>query len=125
MIEPYKIKALVGSLYRLKLPTSMRIHDVFHSNLLQKAATDPLPGQHNNPEPPVVIDGEEEWEVDDILDAKRAPGRGRKVLFRVKWKGYNEDLGRQGHLGVTLYHPSRFVHDRSPRGVPYEKKVFS
>ena len=48
----------------------MKIHNVFHSNLLQKASTDPLTGQVNEPAPPVIIDNEEEWEVEDILDAR-------------------------------------------------------
>ena len=59
MIEPYKVKKLVRSSYWLNLPTSIRIHDIFHPNLLQTATTNPLPGQHNKPEPLIVIDGEE------------------------------------------------------------------
>ena len=34
MVGPFKIKALVRSLCRLELPTSMKIHDVFHPSLL-------------------------------------------------------------------------------------------
>ena len=34
MISSYKIKELIGSLYQLDLPTSIRIHNVFHLNLL-------------------------------------------------------------------------------------------
>ena len=87
-IGPYKITELVRLSYRLDLPASMRTHDVFHPSLLRPAAEDPLPGQHNDPPPPVVVNDEEEWEVDDILDAKK---HGRRVLFRVKWKDYDED----------------------------------
>ena len=50
-IGPYKVTKLVGSLYWLDLPASMRIHDVFHSSLLRPAAEDLLSGQHNDPRP--------------------------------------------------------------------------
>ena len=40
----FKIKKLVGLLYQLELPSTIKIHDVFHLNLLQKVATNPLPG---------------------------------------------------------------------------------
>lgn len=59
MVDLYKIKELVGSSYQLDLPTSIRIHDVFYPNLLQPAATNLLPDQHNKLELPIVIDGEE------------------------------------------------------------------
>ena len=83
MINPYKIKKLIRSPYRLDLPHTMKIHDVFHPNLLRKAATDPLPSQQNSSLPPTVVNNKEEWEVDDILDAKHGKG-GKKVLFQVK-----------------------------------------
>lgn len=67
----YKVKELVGSSYRLDLPTSIKIHDVFHSNLLRSAGNDPLPSQHNNLLPPIVVDDKKEWEINNVLDAKR------------------------------------------------------
>ena len=89
MIGPYKVKELIGSSYWLELLHTMKIHNVFHPNLLLKVADNPLPGQRNSPLPPTVMDNKEEWEVDNILDAKR--GKGKKVVFRVKWKGYDDD----------------------------------
>ena len=68
----------------------MKIHDIFHSNLLCKAATDLLPGQQNSPPLPTVINNEKEWEVNNILDAKQDKG-SKKMLFQVKWKGYDDD----------------------------------
>ena len=83
MIDFYKVKELVGSSYRLELLYTMKIHDVFHPNLLQKVATDPLPSQQNSPPPLTTVNNEKQWEVNNILDAKR--GRdGKKVLFQMK-----------------------------------------
>ena len=89
MIGPYRVKKLVGSSCQLELPPSMKIHDVFHTSLLRKASDDPLPGQINEPPPPIVVEGSEEWELDDILDSRK---RYRKVQYKVKWKGIDEDL---------------------------------
>ena len=72
--------------YRLDLPASMRIHPVFHVSLLEPAADDPYPGQLQPPLPPVIVDGEEEWQVDEILDARM---RYRKLQYLVKWTGYD------------------------------------
>ena len=89
MIRPYRVKKLVGSSCQLELPPSMKIHDVFHTSMLRKASDDPLPGQINEPPPPIVVEGSEEWELDDILDSRK---RYRKVQYKVKWKGIDEDL---------------------------------
>ena len=60
MIGPYWVKELVGLSYRLELPTSIKIHNVFHLNLLRPAANNPLPSQHNDLESPVIVDSEKE-----------------------------------------------------------------
>ena len=90
-IRPFKIKKLMESAYRLDLSTLIKIHNVFHPNLLRPVATNPLPDQHNSPPPLVVADKEEKkrQKIDDIIDAKK--GQGGKILFQVKWKKYNKD----------------------------------
>ena len=60
MLGPFRASDKVGESYRLELPSSIRIYDVFHPNLLRRAATDPLPGQRTEPPRPVVVDDQEE-----------------------------------------------------------------
>ena len=75
--------------YRLDLPTLIRIHDVFNANLLTKDPKNPLPGQEE-PEPPLIIlDDEEEWKVEDIINIRK---KRNKLEARAKWVGYTEDL---------------------------------
>ena len=52
----------------------MKVHPVFLVVLLFKDPDDALPGQVNEPPPPVNIEGEPEYEVEEIL-ASRKKGR--------------------------------------------------
>ena len=70
-IGPYEILRKLGpTSYGLKVPKGMRIHPVFHSSLLRLDPNDPLPNQVIPPPPPVEIEGEQEWEVQEILDSR-------------------------------------------------------
>jgi hypothetical protein len=72
------------SSHSYKLDTPPGIHNVFYTRLLKPAKSSPLPGQViHEPQPPALqVDGEEEYEVDEILDQKKA--RGGKEQFLVK-----------------------------------------
>ncbi|XP_044717930.1 uncharacterized protein HRG_08572 [Hirsutella rhossiliensis] len=66
----------------------MKIHRVINASRLLKAPSDPVPGQTYEPPPPVVIQGESEWEIDQVLASRIARG---KLQYQVSWKGWDPD----------------------------------
>jgi len=71
-LGPFEIERQVGPLaYQLKLPHELRqLHPVFNMVKLSTALDDPIPGRKPRaPPPPIVIDGEPEWEVEEVLDS--------------------------------------------------------
>jgi hypothetical protein len=65
------------------------IHPVFHVVKLKPAPEDPIVGRHANPLPdPVLVDGEEEYEVEEIMNSWFFSHR---LQFLVTWKGYQRE----------------------------------
>ncbi|KAF8759509.1 Chromo (CHRromatin Organization MOdifier) domain [Rhizoctonia solani] len=84
-LGPFKVtKKISDHAYRLELPPTMRIHNVFYVGLLSKVKRDNKRAFENRP-PPVTVDGEEEYKVEGITNAEERNG---KWFFWVKWKGY-------------------------------------
>jgi RNase H-like domain found in reverse transcriptase/Reverse transcriptase (RNA-dependent DNA polymerase)/Integrase zinc binding domain/Integrase core domain/Aspartyl protease/Chromo (CHRromatin Organisation MOdifier) domain len=76
--------------YRLDLPNTMQVHPVFHTSLLSPAGTNPHPGHLQPTTPPVIVDGEEEFQIEQILDSKRGRGKGGPITYLVKWTGWDQ-----------------------------------
>ena len=89
-IGPFEVLESRGNIVTLKLPDSMKIHNSFHVSLLRPDSNDPLKGQHVAPAHPVIIEDEEEWEVDDILDSRKF-GPTKKLQYRAKWTDHPPD----------------------------------
>ncbi len=70
MLGPFDVIGNKRVSVELQLSQLMKIHNVFHPNLLQKVSTDPLTNQVNKLPLPVIINNEKKWEVEDILDAR-------------------------------------------------------
>ncbi len=89
MLDSFQIINLIDSFYKLKLLETMCIHDVFHSELLRLVINDSLSDQKNEISRSIVINDEDEWEIDDILNFR---WYRRRLQYRVKWKSYDNDL---------------------------------
>jgi hypothetical protein len=96
-IGPFPISRVVSDVaYELMLPATMKIHPVFHVSKLReyKDGSEQFPEraqeQQSRPASEEVIDGEEAWEVEQVVDKRvRKRGRGRPVVeYLVRWKGY-------------------------------------
>ncbi|KAL5501145.1 hypothetical protein ACEPAH_9532 [Sanghuangporus vaninii] len=81
---PFEVIKKVGaSAYRLKLPRTWRqVHPIFNEVLL-KQAIEPSFESQKKPSPPlpVLVNDEEEYEVEEILDSRLHRG---KLQFLVK-----------------------------------------
>jgi len=83
---PYPIlEQLSPVTYRIKLPPSLRIRNVFHVDLLTPFHETKEYSENYPQPPPEVIDGEEEFEIQEIIDERT---HHRKKQYLVKWLGY-------------------------------------
>jgi hypothetical protein len=86
-LGPFSIVKRVGShAYRLRLPRSLsRLHPVFPVIKLTPAPRDPYNRRSKPPPLPEIVDDEEHYEVEEILDSRLYRG---KLQYLVKWKGF-------------------------------------
>jgi len=90
-VGPYKIKGIISSnAVELELPKSIRIHPIVNVSKVRLYKPQ-VEGQKKTPPKPVIIEGEEEFKVEKILNKRIVQG---KKKFLVRWKGYTveEDM---------------------------------
>jgi len=71
--------------YCLKLLNQWRIHDVFHASLLSPYRETKSHGPNFTKQPPDLVEGEEEYEIEAIMSHKKW---GRGYWYLIKWKEY-------------------------------------
>ena len=121
-LGPFPVERRIGThAYRLTLPASMKLlHPVFNVVKLTAAPTDPIPGQHR-PQPPLpeLIDGEEEYVVEEIIDSRMFR---RQLQYLVKWEGYGLEANTwedSGNVANALEKVAKFhaTHPAAPRHI--------
>ncbi len=105
-LGPFEVEAAIGNgAYRLKLPESMRrLHPVFPVVKLFPLPPDPFPGRRQPAAPdPIIIDGENYYEVERILDSRvpvssdRVPRQVERIQRRAQPVDSLVQLGRGGY----------------------------
>ena len=81
-------------------PRYRALHPVFHASKLAQYSESTICGQKSTPPPLTLIQGQEEWEVEKILDLRQ---RHRKNEFLVRWKGYSQ--------GDDTWEPEEILHN--------------
>jgi len=115
-IGPFKILATIGtSAYKLALPLSMAIHNTFHISLLEPYQDNRFPSQIKELPPAIQIEGEDEYELDEIIDCRL---HYNKLQDRAKWKGYSPEHDKVWYPAENFNNAEHTVqqfHRRYPR----------
>jgi hypothetical protein len=101
------------TVYKLQLPATLAIHPVFHVSLLEPHQTNDIPGRKQPPPPPVITEnGEEEFEVQQIVDSKFERG---VLKYLIDWVGYGpEEISWQPASHVSAPECVADFHHRYP-----------
>jgi len=114
-IGPFKILAKIGSsAYKLDLPDTMKIHNTIHISLLEPYENNKLPSQRQEPPPPIIIEGEPEYELEEIVDGRLYYG---KLQYRAKWTGYSPEHDKVSYPASNLenaVNTKQRFHERYP-----------
>ena len=72
--------------YELKLPASMKMRPVFNEWVLTPYKEDP--NRKDETQDPIIIDGQEEYEVETIINKQP---KSHRLELLVRWKGYSPE----------------------------------
>lgn len=132
-LGPYQVmRNIDNKAYQLDLGRDLQgLFPVFHPWLLHPHEIDPLPGQHQPPQPPVDYDedGTPIYTVEEILDSKldkrmKNPCTDKRGLLQylVKWEGYDKpDWQPYFNVMEGSKEALKEFHERQPnKPGPYE-----
>ena len=79
-VGPYKIKKIVSmNVVELELPSTIRIHPVVNISRIHRYVGQ-VEGQRREQPAPVIIEGEEKWEVEKILNKQQIQGKDKYLV---------------------------------------------
>jgi len=77
----------------------MAIHNTFHISLIEPYQDNRFPSQIKELPPPIQIEGEDEYELDEIIDSRL---HYNKLQYRAKWKGYSPEHDKVWYPGENF-----------------------
>ena len=87
-VRPYKIKSIVSTnAIELELLSTVKIHPVVNVSRVCQY-TGQVEGQKKEKPQPLIIEGEEEWKVEKIMNKRWVWGRDKYLVW---WKGYTAE----------------------------------
>ena len=113
-LGPLTIIAQAGThSFTLHLPERMcSIHPVFHISMIKPTTPNSFLGWNSIPDPPVIIDGEPEYEISSILDSKIDKQHKCKLQYLVQWTSYEGTDEETSWLPASeLPHASELISD--------------
>jgi len=86
--RPFKVVSQISKVaYKLELPSTWKIYDVFHASLLTPYKETDQHGPSFLEPPPDILDGKPKWEIKKILK-ERSFGCWKKKQYLKCWKDY-------------------------------------
>jgi len=79
-VGPYKVKKIISmNAVELELPSTIKIHPVINVSRIYRYVGQ-VEGQKREQPAPVIIEGEEEWEVERILNKRKVRGKDKYLV---------------------------------------------
>jgi len=92
----------------------MAIHNTFQISLLEPYQDNRFPSKIKEPHPPIQIEGEDEYELDGIIDSRLYYN---KLQYRAQWKGYSPEHDKVSYTTESFNNAEHTVqrfHRRYP-----------
>ena len=113
---PFVITKVLGPVtYRLKLPTSWQIHNVFHATLLKPYRENEIYGENFTEPSPELVEGEEVYEVETIHGHRKQgwgyiniTSNGRVILFPTPHGNWNMHFPMMAKYWLTTKNATTF-----------------
>jgi len=81
---PFKVVSQISKVtYKLELPSTWKIYDIFHASLLTPYKETDQHGPNFLEPPPEILDSEPEWEIQKILK-ERSFGHWKKKQYLMR-----------------------------------------